>query len=126
MNKNAINNFPRANKIFQKTLLVSAILGALSATSLQAQESDTNDADDGGIERIFVTASKRQTGLQQTPIAVTVTSGETIEQAKVLDIGDLQVLVPTLRVSPLQRSTNTSFAIRGLVMVPTILVSNLQ
>ena len=113
MNKNAVHNFPRANKIFQKTLLVSAILGALSATSLQAQESDTNDADDGGIERIFVTASKRQTGLQQTPIAVTVTSGETIEQAKVLDIGDLQVLVPTLRVTPLQRSTNTNFAIRG-------------
>ncbi|AGH46037.1 TonB-dependent receptor [Paraglaciecola psychrophila] len=113
MNKNTFHNFPQANKIFQKTLLVSAILGALSATSLQAQESDTNDADDGGIERIFVTASKRQTGLQQTPIAVTVTSGETIEQAKVLDIGDLQVLVPTLRVTPLQRSTNTNFAIRG-------------
>jgi iron complex outermembrane receptor protein len=113
MNKNAINNFPRANRIFKKTLLVSAILGAFSATSLQAQESETNEADDGGIERIFVTASKRQTGLQQTPIAVSVTSGETIEQAKVLDIGDLQVLVPTLRVSPLQRSTNTSFAIRG-------------
>jgi outer membrane receptor protein involved in Fe transport len=113
MNKNTFHNFPQANKIFHKTLLVSAILGALSATSLQAQESDTNDADDGGIERIFVTASKRQTGLQQTPIAVTVTSGETIEQAKVLDIGDLQVLVPTLRVTPLQRSTNTNFAIRG-------------
>lgn len=113
MNTNKSNNLQCANRILKKTLLVTAILSALSATSLQAQESDTNEADEEGIERIFVTASKRQTGLQQTPIAVTVTSGATIEQAKVLDIGDLQVLVPTLRVTPLQRSTNTNFAIRG-------------
>ncbi|MFT5676338.1 MAG: iron complex outermembrane receptor protein, partial [Paraglaciecola sp.] len=38
---------------------------------------------------------------------------EAIEQAKVLDIGDLQTLVPTLRVTPLQRSTNATFSIRG-------------
>ena len=113
MNKNTLNDLSRASGVFKKTLLVTAVLGALTATNLQAQQSDTNEADDEGIERIFVTASKRQTGLQQTPIAVTVTSGETIEQAKVLDIGDLQVLVPTLRVTPLQRSTNTNFAIRG-------------
>ena len=110
-NKN--NNLPCANKVLKKTLLVSAILGALGASSLQAQENVANEAVDEDIERIFVTASKRQTGLQQTPIAITVTSGETIEQAKVLDIGDLQVLVPTLRVTPLQRSTNINFAIRG-------------
>ena len=112
-NKNKIKNLAHSSKIFRKTLLVSAVLGALSATNLQAQENDAADAEDGGIEKIFVTASKRQTGLQQTPIAVSVTSGEAVEQAKVLDIGDLQVLVPTLRVTPLQRSTNTSFAIRG-------------
>ena len=114
MNKNTIINLPNASGVFKKTLLVSAMLSALSATTtLQAQENDTAEADDGDIERIFVTASKRQTGLQQTPIAITVVGSEAIEQAKVLDIGDLQVLVPTLRVTPLQRSTNTSFAIRG-------------
>jgi iron complex outermembrane receptor protein len=113
MTRDTINNFPSASGVFKKTLLVSAVLGALSTTHLQAQEADTNDADDGGIERIFVTASKRQTGLQQTPIAVTVVGAEAIEQAKVLDINDLQILVPTLRVTALQRSTNTSFAIRG-------------
>tara|TARA_R110002153_G_scaffold17835_1_gene62115 strand:+ start:4770 stop:7280 length:2511 start_codon:yes stop_codon:yes gene_type:complete len=113
MNKNTVNNLPSANKAFRKTLLVSAVLSALSATTLQAQENDVEEAEKGGIERIFVTASKRQTGLQQTPIAVSVTSGQAVEQAKVLDIGDLQVLVPTLRVTPLQRSINTGFAIRG-------------
>jgi hypothetical protein len=38
----------------------------------------------------MVTDSKRLTGLQKTPIAVSVVGAETIEQTKVLDIGDLQ------------------------------------
>ncbi|MBL4630585.1 MAG: TonB-dependent receptor plug domain-containing protein, partial [Paraglaciecola sp.] len=113
MNKNSINNLSSARKTFRKTLLVSAVLSALSAAPLQAQQNDTTEAEEGGIERIFVTAGKRMQGLQQTPIAVTVVGSEAIEQAKVLDIGDLQTLVPTLRVTPLQRSTNTNFAIRG-------------
>jgi outer membrane receptor protein involved in Fe transport len=69
--------------------------------------------EDEGFEKIMITASKRSTGLQETPIAVTVVGSEALDQAKVLDIGDLQTLVPTLRVTPLQRSTNTNFAIRG-------------
>lgn len=87
----------------------------LTAQSALAQESDTsNNADDDGTpEVIMVTASKRETGLQETPIAITVTSAETIEQTKILDIQDLQAVVPTLRVTPLETSANTNFAIRG-------------
>ena len=112
MNKHTHNYLPYAKKIFKHTLVATGIVGALSATAINAQEAETAEADDG-IERIFVTAAKRSQGLQSTPIAVTVTSGEAIERSKVLDIGDLQVLVPTLRVTPLQRSTNTNFSIRG-------------
>jgi iron complex outermembrane receptor protein len=61
----------------------------------------------------MVTASKCLKGLQETPIAITVVSGDTIDQTKVLDISDLQTLVSTLRVALLQRSTNTNFFIRG-------------
>jgi iron complex outermembrane receptor protein len=114
MNKSTINNLAHSRKVFKKTLLVSTIISALSVTtSLQAQESEAAQADDSGVEIIMVTASKRLTGLQETPIAVSVVGAETIEQTKVLDIGDLQTLVPTLRVTPLQRSTNTNFSIRG-------------
>ena len=114
MNRNTINNLSNVSGVFKKALLVTAVLSALGASAaLQAQEEDTNEVDDGGIERIFVTASKRQTGLQETPIAVSVVAGQAIERTKVLDIGDLQTLVPTLRVTPLQRSTNTNFSIRG-------------
>ncbi|NVD43577.1 TonB-dependent receptor [Qipengyuania atrilutea] len=62
---------------------------------------------------IIVTASKRETTLQETPISVSVTSGETIEQAQIRDIADLQTVAPSLRVSTLQSSANTNFVIRG-------------
>lgn len=97
-----------------KRSLIAAAIVATFSTNLTAQENQNEtSADDSDVERIFVTASKRLRGLQETPVAVTVTSGETIEQTKVLDISDLQTLVPTLRVTPLQRSTNTNFSIRG-------------
>jgi iron complex outermembrane recepter protein len=96
---------------FKRSLLVTGILSALSSSVIHAQENDVAKEDD--VERIMVTASKRLTGLQETPIAITVVRGDVIEKANVLDINDLQTLVPTLRVTPLQRSTNTNFAIRG-------------
>jgi len=99
-------------QFFKRSLMATAMLGALGSTALQAQETEAA-AEEVQYERIMITASKRQTGLQETPIAVTVVGAQDIEQAKVLDIADLQTLVPTLRVSALQRSTNTNFAIRG-------------
>ena len=114
MNKNVSNNFPRASRTFKKTLLVSAVLGALSATSLQAQEAAAAEADEEQeFERIFVTASKRMTGLQETPVAIQVVSGKAMEQANLANISDLQILVPTLRVAPLERSSNVTFSLRG-------------
>jgi iron complex outermembrane receptor protein len=99
---------------FKRSILVMAVIGALSSTVIHAQENNnTTKNDDEDVERIMVTASKRLTGLQETPIAITVVRGQDIEQTKVLDINDLQTLVPTLRVTPLQRSTNTNFSIRG-------------
>ncbi len=64
-------------------------------------------------DEIIVTATKRQTTLQDTPVAVTVTTADTIEKAQILDVGDLQTVVPTLRVSQLQNSANTTLSIRG-------------
>jgi iron complex outermembrane receptor protein len=65
------------------------------------------------VEEIVVTASKRQTTLQETPIAVSVVSAEDLKESQVQDIKDLQFLVPSLRVTQLQSSGNTNFLIRG-------------
>jgi outer membrane receptor protein involved in Fe transport len=62
---------------------------------------------------IIVTATKREQTLQDVPVAVTVTTGETIERAAIRDINDLQTEVPSLRVSQNQSSAQTNFIIRG-------------
>lgn len=64
-------------------------------------------------EEIIVTASKRQTTLQDTPIAVSVTSAATIEQAQIRDLIDLQSVVPSLRVQQGVSSASTNIFIRG-------------
>ncbi len=101
------------SKTFRHSLLAFAITGALSSAANAQEENTTAQPDEESIERIYVTASKRLQGLQESPVAVTVISGKAIEQTKVMDMNDLQTLVPTLRVTPLQRSVNTNFAIRG-------------
>ncbi|MEY4160482.1 MAG: hypothetical protein RLZZ136_1103, partial [Pseudomonadota bacterium] len=62
---------------------------------------------------IIVTATKREQTLQDVPVAVTVTTAETIERAQIRDVRDLSSVVPSLRVNQLQSSANTNFYIRG-------------
>ncbi len=65
------------------------------------------------FEEILVTATKREQTLQEVPVAVAVVSADVMNDAQVLDIKDLQFLVPSLRVSQLQSSANATFLIRG-------------
>ena len=66
-----------------------------------------------GLEEIVVTATKREQTLQDVPVAVSVTSVETINKASIQDVSDLASIIPSLRVTTLQTSTNTNFIIRG-------------
>ena len=65
------------------------------------------------IEEIIVTATKRATTLQATPVAVSVVTADALDKAQIHDIKDLQSLVPSLRVTQLQTTGNTNFIIRG-------------
>lgn len=77
-----------------------------------ADTTDTADVTDYGND-IIVTASKRSQTLQDTPVAVSVTSAAQLEESQIRDLIDLQSSVPSLRVSQLQSSANTNFIIRG-------------
>ena len=76
-------------------------------TSPAADQVPDNNAD------IVVTASKRARTLQDTPIAVSVTTAATIEQAQIRDLTDLQSVVPSLRATQSQTVGQTVFLIRG-------------
>ncbi len=103
--------------ILQRSLrkhLLTSVAATATLMGAGAASAQDADSDDGfALEEIIVTASKRQQTLQETPIAVSVTGADTIEKARVLDISDLQTIVPSLRVTTLQTSSNTNFVIRG-------------
>ena len=102
-----------------RSLLLCATILSATAFSVPALAQDAaTPQDDAESEEfagndIVVTAGKREQTLQETPIAVSVTSAEAIEDAQVRDLLDIQTLVPSLRVNQLQSSANTNFIIRG-------------
>ena len=99
-------------------VMSSAALAQTNPTTSQVDDSPVANAasaetlnDRAGD--IIVTASRREQTLQDTPIAVSVTSAATIEQAQIRDLIDLQSVVPSLRVNQNQNSGSTTFTIRG-------------
>lgn len=97
---------------YRFTLLAGAACLAMPGGAL-AQDADPEAGDPEASNVIIVTASKREQTLQETPISVSVTSGEVLEQAQIRDVLDLQTVVPSLRVSQLQSASATTFIIRG-------------
>ncbi len=81
--------------------------GPLPQSEAPAQEQNTVDA-------IVVTAQRREQSLQDVPVVVTAISEETLEDAGVRDIKDLQVLVPGLTVTSTTSETSTTARIRGV------------
>lgn len=87
-------------------LLAGAGLAAMAATGAATNAYAQND-------EIVVTATKREQTLQEVPIAVSVVGAETIQDAQIVDIIDLQASVPSLRVTQQQNASQTNFIIRG-------------
>jgi outer membrane receptor protein involved in Fe transport len=99
---------------YRFTLLAGAAAFALAAPGVAFAQDETPEAEapeSGNV--IIVTASKREQTLQEVPISVSVTSGETLENAQIRDVLDLQTVTPSLRVSQLQNASSTTFIIRG-------------
>jgi outer membrane receptor protein involved in Fe transport len=83
-----------------------------SASDAAAADAATADDETTG-NAIIVTATKRETTLQDAPVAVSVTTADTIERAQIRDLRDLQTVVPSLSVGQRQSAANTNFFIRG-------------
>ncbi|WP_095012766.1 TonB-dependent receptor [Tsuneonella mangrovi] len=81
-----------------------------SANASQAQSQDDTSAI--GNE-IIVTATKRAQTLQDVPVAVSVTTADTIERAQIRDVSDLTSVVPSLSASQSQSQFATTYSIRG-------------
>ncbi|HEX8239611.1 MAG TPA: TonB-dependent receptor [Allosphingosinicella sp.] len=80
-----------------------------------AEEADAPS--DEGLEEIVVTATKRETNLQRTPIAISVLGSEALAERHVQSLGDLaDGSIPGLRVATFEARTSAlTIGIRGIV-----------
>ena len=97
--------------------LTFAIASALSSQSFAAEEQvvEKQDQNKAAIERISVTAQKRLTSLQETPIAISAFNEEALENLGVEDISDVSSYAPNTKVVvPIGSAFNVGVNIRGL------------
>ena len=96
-------------------LTPAAVLAQDAPVDNSAADGDefTGDEEFSSGNQIIVTATKREQTLQEIPVAVSVTTAETLEREQIRDLKDLQTVVPSLRVTQLQSAVNTNFIIRG-------------
>ena len=73
----------------------SAIIGALVFTG----QAPVALSQEGVLEEVIVTARKREESLQETPVAVTALSAETLRDAGVRNLADLNQIAPNIEVS---------------------------
>ena len=115
-----------ANRLTVSAAALAAVLAATPALAAadgaaeeaaSADEAAADDGGDSGLVDIVVTATKRETNLQETPIAIAVMGDEEIKKRHVmslLDLGDGSI--PSLRVATYEsRQTALTVGIRGIV-----------
>lgn len=90
---------------------VSALAVAMAQPVL-AQEVNSSASSSEGLGDIVVTAEKRPTNVQSTPIAMTVATGEELARNGVADVNALSNIAPTVNIA--QNNANTLITIRGV------------
>ena len=109
------NNLNKAKMVIKPLAVAVACAMSGLAFAQQEQPAGQDGTSEKGVERISVTATKRVTPLQETPIAITAFSSETLEKLGVEDVTDINNLAPnTLIVAPIGSAYNVGVNIRGI------------
>ena len=106
------NSYSRAG--LKAVLGLGVGLTALAAAQVPAHAQEAGDDESSRtLQTVTITATKREQTLQDVPVAVSVVDDSVIEKAEIVDLNDLQSIVPSLRIGQYQTSANTNFVIRG-------------
>ena len=101
--------------------ILGPVIGAACLVSGQAYAQAAAEPSTG-LEEIIVTAQKRRENLQETPLAVSALTAETIERRGITDVSSLTAAAPNLTVTTTGASTsNIALFIRGIGESETIL-----
>ena len=88
------------------TMAISAALTFCSSTTVQA---------DNVIEKIMITASKKQESIQASNVAVTAFSGDALRELNLTDSTDIASQTPGLNIgTPVGEGNNPSISLRGV------------
>lgn len=93
------------------SLALAVALTAPWILPAHAQDSAPGGADE--LDRIIVTAQKREQQIQEVPLSINAYSGDFLQAQGINDYGDLGTLVPGLEVQT-QSVSNPSISIRGI------------
>ena len=78
-------------------ILISILMGI--AFSSFAQDAANDDEDYSGLEKILVTAQKREQNINEVPISISTMSSEMIAQTGVRQLKEVAEYIPNLRIS---------------------------
>ena len=98
------------NAIFKSGTLCIVVMTAVSAGRLAVAQ------DDGNLNEIIVTAQRRDQNLQNVPVALSVFSGETMEQLAATNIIDLSEYAPNVVITTgnVNEGPSATVTIRGV------------
>ncbi len=78
------------------------------------ETTDGSTANSGQLNEIVVTALRRDSNLQSTPVAISAVDANLIQQASPRDLGDLAAFVPNFSANTITNFNAASFAMRGV------------
>lgn len=109
-----------------RLFLCSSVACLANPALAQQADAETAAADDGqGIEDIIVTAQRRETRLQDTPIAITALNAENLSERGVATVNDLAATVPNLTsTTGPQGSSDANFFVRGVGQFDVIVTND--
>jgi iron complex outermembrane receptor protein len=93
--------------------LAAALVAALPAMAQQAP------ADDGKLETVTITATKRVQPLQSTPIAISVISGSVLEESNLNSLASITAQTPTVNFRTNASNKDSALFIRGVGTIST-------
>ena len=97
--------------------LVAALLAAMPALAQQAAPPAATD--NGQLETIVVTGTKRLQPLQKTPIAVSVLGGAGLEEGNLNNMSSITAALPTVNFRTNASNKDSSLFIRGVGTIST-------
>ncbi len=97
-----------------KRVLIGASIGVIGVSSVAPAAETRAVTEATTLEKVVVTAQKREESAQDVGVAISVLSGDELQARGVTNINQLQNEVPSLEIEPAFGSGQSQFRIRGI------------